>query len=79
MQLSIIGQRETSRQLEALGLTSRVVDFGFFPFSELFEANREQIRRVEQLSDAFDLRLAGKDTMVAYLVEVTRSSPGGPG
>jgi hypothetical protein len=56
-----------------------VVDFGFFPFSELFEANREQIRRVEQLSDAFDLRLAGKDTMVAYLVEVTRSSPGRPG
>jgi len=79
MQLSIIGQRETSRQLEALGLKSRVVDFGFFPFSDLFEANRDQIRRVEQLSDAFDLRLAGKDITVAYLLEVTRSAPSGLG
>lgn len=74
MQLSIIGQRETMRQLQALGLTSRVVDFGFFPFGELFEANRDQIRRVEQLSDAFDLDLAGQHIMVAYLIEVTRSS-----
>jgi SAM-dependent methyltransferase len=78
MQLSIIGQRETSRQLQELGLQARVVDFGFFPFSDLFEANKEQIRRVEQLSDAFDLRLAGKDIMVAYLLEITRSSVGGP-
>jgi hypothetical protein len=50
-----------------------VVDFGFFPFSDQFEANREQIERVVQRSDAFDLRLAGKDVMVAYLLEVTRS------
>jgi hypothetical protein len=56
-----------------------VVDFGFFPFSDLFEANRDQIRRVEQLSDAFDLRLAGKDITVAYLLEVTRSAPSGLG
>lgn len=70
MQLSIIGQRETSRQLLKLGLQARVVDFSFFPFSELFEANRAQIKRVKELSDAFDLRLAGKDIMVAYLLEV---------
>jgi S-methylmethionine-dependent homocysteine/selenocysteine methylase/SAM-dependent methyltransferase len=75
MQLSIIGQRETSRQLAKLGLKSRVVDFSFFPFSEVFESNRAQIERVKQLSDAFDLRMAGQDIMVAYLLEVTRSRP----
>lgn len=74
MQLSIIGQRETSRQLRRLGLKTRVVDFSFFPFGDLFEANRDQIERVKQLSDAFDLRLAGKDIIVAYLLEVTRPS-----
>jgi len=76
MQLSIIGQRETERQLEKLGLKSRVVDFAFFPSGEVFEANRGQIQRVKQLSDAFDFRLAGRDIMVAYLVEITRSSSG---
>jgi hypothetical protein len=73
MQLSIIGQRETSRQLEKLGFQTRVIDFSFFPFSEVFEGNRAQIQRVKQLSDAFDMRLAGKDLIVAYLLEVTRS------
>jgi S-methylmethionine-dependent homocysteine/selenocysteine methylase/SAM-dependent methyltransferase len=73
MQLSIISQRETSRQLHKVGLQARVVDFSFFPFGEQFEANKEQIERVVQRSDAFDLRLAGKDVMVAYLLEVTRS------
>jgi len=73
MQLSIISQRETSRQLQKLGLQARVVDLSFFPFTESFEANKDQIERVEQRSDAFALRLAGKDVMVAYLLEVTRS------
>ncbi len=73
MQLSIIGQRETSRQLEKLGFQVRVVDFSFFPGSDVFEANRAQIQRVKQLSDAFDLRLGGKNVMLAYLLEITRS------
>ncbi len=73
MQLSIISQRETSRQLQKLGLQARVVDFSFFPSGDQFEANKEQIERVKQRSDAFELRLAGKDVMVAYLLEVTRS------
>jgi hypothetical protein len=38
-----------------------------------FAANKEQIERVKQRSDAFELRLAGKDVMVAHLIEVTRS------
>ena len=74
MQLSIVGQRETSRQLDRLGLRSRVVDFGFFPFGPLFEANKEQIDRVEELSDAYHLSLGGQDVMVAYLLEIARGS-----
>lgn len=79
MQLSIVGERETSRQLEELGLQSRVVDYSFFPFGPLFEQNKEQIARVEELSDAYHLVLAGQDVMVAYLLEVARELPRSPG
>jgi S-methylmethionine-dependent homocysteine/selenocysteine methylase/SAM-dependent methyltransferase len=72
MQLSVVGQRETSRQLDRLGLQSRVVDFGFFPFGPLFDANKDQIERVEELSDAYHLSLGGQDVMVAYLLEIGR-------
>jgi S-methylmethionine-dependent homocysteine/selenocysteine methylase/SAM-dependent methyltransferase len=71
MQLSILSQLQTAELLERVGLASRVVDFGFFPFTPLFERNREQIERVEQLSDAYHLRLADEDVMVAYLLELT--------
>jgi S-methylmethionine-dependent homocysteine/selenocysteine methylase/SAM-dependent methyltransferase len=70
MQLSILGQLETASRLEAAELEGRVVDFGFFPFSEPFERNRAQIERVEELSDAYHLRLGADDVMVAYLLEI---------
>jgi S-methylmethionine-dependent homocysteine/selenocysteine methylase/SAM-dependent methyltransferase len=70
MQLSIVGQRETSRLLRELGLRARVVDFSFFPFGPLFERNKEQITRVEELSDAYHLTVGGQDLMIAYLLEI---------
>jgi hypothetical protein len=73
MQLSIVGQQETARRLAASGLEARVVDFGFFSFGPLFEANKAQIERVEELSDAYHLRVADEDVMVAYLLEIVRS------
>jgi homocysteine S-methyltransferase len=73
MQLSIIGQAQTERLLAEGGLTAEVVDFSFFPFGPLFDENREQIERVEQLSDSYHLRFADEDVMVAYLLEVTRA------
>ena len=73
MQLSIISQLKTAELLESLGLSSRVVDFGFFFFSDVFEENAEQIARVEQLSDAYHLNLGGQDVMVVYVVEITRN------
>ncbi len=72
MQLSIISQLETARILAELGLAGKVVSFGFFPFGELFAENREQILRVEKLSDAYHLRIAEDDVMVAYILEIAR-------
>jgi hypothetical protein len=73
MQLSIVGQKETTRLLRQLGLESRVVDFSFFPFGPLFDRNKDQIQRVEELSDAYHLTLGGEDVMVAYLLEIAHA------
>lgn len=74
MQLSIIGQRRTAALLDRAGFASRVVDFGFFEFSDLFQDKEQQIHRVEQLSDAYHLRLGDQNVIVAYLIEVTRDA-----
>jgi S-methylmethionine-dependent homocysteine/selenocysteine methylase/SAM-dependent methyltransferase len=72
MQLSIIGERRTTQLLDSLGFQARVVDFGFFEFSDLFAERNEQIKRVEERSDAYHLTLGSSDVMVTYLLEVTR-------
>jgi hypothetical protein len=48
------------------------VDFGFFEFSGLFAERNEQIKRVEERSDAYHFTLGRSDVMVTYLLEVTR-------
>ena len=73
MQLSILGQAQTERLLAEGGLRARVVDFSFFPYGPVFEENREQISRVEQLSDAYHLNFSGEDVVVAYLLEITHA------
>ncbi len=72
MQLSIIGERRTTQLLDRLGYQARVVDFGLFEFTELFKDARDQIARVEDLSDAYHLKLGATDVMAAYLLEITR-------
>ena len=74
MQLSVIGQERTAARLAEHGLEARVVDFSFFEFHELFLEKREQIARVEELSDAYHLKLDDSDVMVAYLLEVRSES-----
>ncbi len=77
MQISILSQLHTAALLEEAGLDSRVIDFGFFHFSPIFYENIEQIRRVEQLSDAYHLIFGEDEVMVMYLLEVThRVQPG---
>jgi S-methylmethionine-dependent homocysteine/selenocysteine methylase len=73
MQLSILSQLRTAELVEANGLKAKVVDAGFFPMSEVFRENAEQIARVEQLSDAWHLELGEQDVMAAYILELTRS------
>jgi len=73
MQLSILSQMRTAQLAEEAGLTIKVVDFSFFPFSPLFHQHIEQIQRVEHISDAYHLALGG-EMMVAYLLEVRRKS-----
>jgi len=73
MQLSVVGEAETARILAEQGLKAQVVDFSFFSFGPLFVHNKEQIERVEQLSDAYHLHVGDDDIMVAYLFEITRA------
>ena len=77
MQLSILSQSETIRQLARRGLRSRVLDFAFFEFSQVFSGYETQIRRVEELSDAYHLRFGDVDTMVAYLLEISPTASAG--
>jgi hypothetical protein len=70
MQLSIVGHLPTAELLEQGDLKADVIDFGFFPFGSLFQRNKPQIERVEQLSDAYHLELGGEDVMIAYLLRV---------
>jgi S-methylmethionine-dependent homocysteine/selenocysteine methylase/SAM-dependent methyltransferase len=72
MQLSILGQERTAELLAEGGFQARVADFDFFAFHSLFEQRKDQIERVEELSDAYHLRFRDEDVMVAYLLEVTR-------
>ena len=72
MQLSVIGEEKTVRQLDRLGFQSRVVDYAFFEFHELFQDMSDQITRVEESSDAYHLKMGDQDVLVAYLLEVTR-------
>ncbi|MBV9820314.1 MAG: homocysteine S-methyltransferase family protein [Solirubrobacterales bacterium] len=78
MQLSIIGQRRTTELLARLGYRTRVVDFSFFAFSELFTSKKDQIARVEASSDAYHLTFGTTDVMVAYLLEITRERKESP-
>ncbi|MCA1718597.1 MAG: homocysteine S-methyltransferase family protein [Actinobacteria bacterium] len=77
MQLSILGQQRTAELLDEQGFAARVVDFGFFEFTEPFREQREEILRVETFSDAYHLTFADEDVMVAYLLEVTHKPEDG--
>ena len=76
-QLSIIGARRTIENLERAGFASRVADYGFVVFGDLDTEPSEQIERVEASSDAYHIRLGGRDMMVAYLIEITRAGAEG--
>ncbi len=79
LHLSIIGEQRTAQLLDELGYRSRVVDYEFFEWGDLFADKREQIERVEASSDAYHLKLGDHDVMAAYLLEITRKGASSSG
>jgi S-methylmethionine-dependent homocysteine/selenocysteine methylase/SAM-dependent methyltransferase len=76
VQLSILSQQRTAELLAASGFEATVVDYDLFPFPEAFRDEASQIERVEELSDAYHLRMSGQDAVVAYLLEIRRRGEG---
>jgi S-methylmethionine-dependent homocysteine/selenocysteine methylase/SAM-dependent methyltransferase len=72
VQLSILSQHRTEELLSDAGLEATVVDYDLFHFTEAFEPSHAQIERVEELSDAYHLRLSEHNVVVAYLLEIRR-------
>ena len=70
MQISALSRLRTAELLEAAGFDGTVIDFSFFQFSPVFYQNIGQIRRVEELSDAYHLTFGDDQVMVIYLLEV---------
>jgi S-methylmethionine-dependent homocysteine/selenocysteine methylase/SAM-dependent methyltransferase len=70
VQLSILSRERTAEMLAAQGFTATPVDYTMFAFPPEHEDSRPQIGRVEELSDAYHLRVGEADVMVAYLLEV---------
>lgn len=74
MQVSMLGAHRTETQLRQNGYAARVIDFNLYQFNPVFEKNLEQIKRVEELSDAYHFAFGEHDhVMVMYLLEVRRA------
>jgi S-methylmethionine-dependent homocysteine/selenocysteine methylase/SAM-dependent methyltransferase len=72
-QLSILSQRQTAELLAVSGMKVEVVDYELVSFPEGLDDHRAQIGRVEELSDAYHLRVGDRDLLVAYLLEIRGS------
>ena len=64
MQISALSQLRTAEVMADAGLDASVLDFAFFEFSETFKENLDQIRRVEEQSDAYHLFFGDQDLMI---------------
>jgi len=76
MQISLLSQAQTEQMLRRGSLQARVLDFNLYNFSNVFLDNLEQIRRVEQSSDAYHFQCGDEHVMAMYLLEVTKAAPG---
>ena len=76
VQLSVASQARTLELLAAHGLEGRVVDQRLFGFPAAFAESRTQIARVEELSDAYHVRIGEHDVLVAYLLEIRHAGAG---
>src|SRR5919107_1839397 len=76
MQLSLLSQQRTADLLDAAGFRAEVVDWSMFGLPAEYATARQQIERVEDLSDAYHLRVGERDVLVAYLLEITAKGNG---
>jgi S-methylmethionine-dependent homocysteine/selenocysteine methylase/SAM-dependent methyltransferase len=74
VQYSILSQQRTANLVAEHGMSAEVVDFGVFKLGQETRERLAQVELVEELSDAYHLRLGGEQAMVAYLLEVRRSA-----
>ncbi|MGE4428369.1 MAG: homocysteine S-methyltransferase family protein [Solirubrobacteraceae bacterium] len=70
VQISLLAREATVARLTERGLRARVVGYELYPFPSEFAENADQIRRVEERSDAYHLRVGDQDLAVAYLLEI---------
>src|ERR687886_679931 len=76
MQLSLLSQEPTAELLDAAGFRATVVDWAMYGFPPEHAQAGRQIARVEDLSDAYHLRIGDRDVVVAYLLEITAKGNG---
>jgi SAM-dependent methyltransferase len=70
VQFSFLSQQRTAELLRDRGLSGQVVDYTMFELPPPIVENREQVRRVEELSDAYHLRVGERELAIAYLLEI---------
>jgi homocysteine S-methyltransferase len=75
--LSTLSQSQTAAQLDAAGLTGRVVAYSVLPFEQSFRDNRAQVDRVEARSDAHHIHIGDEEFLVAYLLQIQHRAAGG--
>jgi len=73
MHLSILSERHTVELLADLGLEALVVAYEPCDYSSELERHQAHIAKVEELTDAYRLRVGDRDILVAYLLEIRRS------
>jgi len=76
MQLSLLSEQRTTDLLDTAGFRAEVVDWAMFGLPPGAAEARAQIERVEELSDAYHLRVGERDVVVAYLLEITAKANG---
>jgi hypothetical protein len=73
-QTSILSRQQTIEMLAVGGLEASVVAWDVSELPPAYEGHLEQVREVEDLSDAHHLRIGDEQALVTYLLEIRRRS-----
>jgi SAM-dependent methyltransferase len=73
-QTSILSRQQTIEQLALGGLEAQVVAWDLSELPASYEGHLDQVREVEELSDAHHLNIGQEGALVTYLLEVRRYS-----